>query len=491
MTRNPPDRGRNGSAEPQPTASLRLRLWLACLGGSLVAAGGIWWVIGTQTGPGPATDLALVVSWLGAVAGLSVIVGAAFALWLDRGIVAHARGLTQAVATQQIALLRGLPGTSGWGELSQLTQQIQQLVAQYRHAERAADELGLMRDQLAMLRDALERWTESERWVELRVESGPVAPVAETVNRGLRRLDEVREQNLEAARQIAAEMERGLDAARQSAEQAERGFVEATALLTTVRELQRLGHELGQVIAAQAATAATPSGSSVGDAARQAIEELVAGSSQSVEHLSRGLRKVEEIAEQVPLLANRATLIALDRTLGGRVVPEAELAEEARRLVLDIRSTVERTATLVRELETEIATAESEMRGVRERVALKLEGAASSSRPAPTGDASRLLDRVREMVQDATRKGERLSATGEGASRAAEGLLRALEAETREMAGLMARLAPVASSTPRPGPQDARSGESTAQGLRLLDAEDLRSDRPDAPGAPGSAEEPR
>ena len=45
-------------------------------------------------------------------------------------------------------------------------------------------------------------------------------------------------------REIAAELERSLGDARESTEQAERGFVEATSLLTTVRELQRLESEL-------------------------------------------------------------------------------------------------------------------------------------------------------------------------------------------------------------------------------------------------------
>jgi hypothetical protein len=483
MTDNAPDRGKD-AFEPHPTTGLRLRLWLACLGGSLVAAGGIWWVIGTQTGPGAATDLTLVVSWLGVVAGLAVVVGAAFALWLDRGIVVQTRGLVQAAATQQIAPLRGLPATSGWGELSQLTQLTQRLVTRYRSAERAADEMGLLRDQLRVVGESLERWTEMERWVEVRFESGPAAPVVEALNQGLRRLDEVREQNLEAARQIAGEMGRALETARDSAEQAERGFVEATALLTTVRELQRLAQDLGQAVSATTSPGAGAA-ESAGAAARQAIEELVAGSTQSVEHLVRGLRKVEEIADQVPRLANRATLIALNQTLGGRVVPESERAEETRQLVLDIRSAVDRTSHLSRELEGELASAAAEMRAVRERVATRLEGAVAAAGAAPpTGDATRLLDRVREMVQDATRKGERLSATGEGTSRSADGLLRLLEAETREMAGLLARLAPVEHAAVAP------PAAEQARALKLLEP-DRPADRTEPRRAPGAGEEPR
>jgi hypothetical protein len=453
------------------------------LAGALFAAGGIWWVIGTQTGPSGGTDLALVVSWLGAIAGLALIVGAAFALWLDRGIVIHVRGLTQAVESRQIAQLRGLPGAAGWGELSLLTQQIQQLLSRHREIERGAEELGLLRDQLLGLRQGLERWISEERWVDLRAEAGPAAPLVESLNRGLRRWDEVREQNLEAARQVAAETERALDLARESAEQAERGFVEATALLTTVRELQRLGQELTQTVVEQ--SAAAPLHATVAASARSAIESLVEGSAATVDRLTQGIRKAEAIADLVPLLANRATLNALDSSLSGSVIPGAEQAEETRRLVMDVRVAVERAAALARDLEADVTAASSEMRGVRERVARQLEAiepASASTRGLD--EVSRLLDRVREMIQDATRKGERLSATGERGSRAAEGLMRALESESREMTGLITRLAPPGAEAPEPGAPRPAS-------LRLLDQPEASPEGFESTGSPGAGEEPR
>ena len=489
MTNHAPDRGPD-PLHPRSAAGLRLRLWLACLGGALAARGAIWWVIGTQTGPGASVDLALVVSWLGAIAGLALIASAAFALWLDRGIVIHVRGLTQAVTSQQITQLRGLPAASGWGELSLLTQQIQQLLTRHRQSERASEELGLLRDQLSALRQSLERWTAEERWIELRGETGPVAPVIDALNRGLQRWDEVREQNLEAARQVASEMERALDTARESAEQAERGFVEATALLTTVRELQRLSQELAQTAMSQAAADPGELQAAIAGAARQAIETLVEGSTLAVDHLARGLRKVEEIADQVPLLANRATLIALDRSLGAGLMSEAESAEETRRLVRDVRAAVERTSTLTRELEAEVAAAAAQMRGVRERVAERLDDIRLPVAPARSIDElSRLLDRVREMIQDATRKGERLSSTGERASRAADGLLRTLETDAREMSGLLARLTPATPEASSPSAPDApASGRPSA--LRLLGPEQPPSGREER-RAPGGNEEPR
>jgi methyl-accepting chemotaxis protein len=486
MSDHAPDRIQDPHA--RSPAGLRLRLWLACLGGALVAAGGIWWVIGTQTGPGARVDLALVVSWLGAVAGLALIVGAALALWLDRGIVVHARGVTQALATQQVAQLRGLPAASGWGELSTLTQQVQQLLSRQRHMERATEELGLLRDQLSGLRESLERWSAEERWVELRLEGGPAAPAIDALNRGLRRWDEVREQNLDAARQVASEMERALATARESAEQSERGFVEATALLTTVRELQRLSQDLGQSVLGRTTTPLEAQ-AAVAAAARQAIEALIEGSTRSVDHLARSLRKVEEISDQVPLLANRATLIALNSTLGSAAtMSSSELTEETRRLVKEIRTTVERSAALTRELETEVAAAGAQMRNVRERVSQQLEGLQQpSASPRAVEEVSRLLDRVREMIQDATRKGERLSATGERASRAAEGLTRALESDAREMAGLIARLGPTGPEQKMTKPVE--DTPSRASGLRLLGPDELLGG--EERRTPGAGEEPR
>jgi chemotaxis protein histidine kinase CheA len=491
MTVTPPDRGRDAARDPRRAAGLRLRLWLACLAGPLVAAAGVWWVIGARTGPVPALDLPAVVSWLGAVVGLALVVGAAFALWLDRVIVVQARGLSDALALRRLHALRGLPGTSGWGELSELTLQIQELMTRYRHAELAADELGMLRDQLDLVHDALGRWAETERWKELPA-IGSLAPLIETLNRGLRRREEIAEQNREAAQQIAAELQQGLEAARETAEQAEGAFVEATALLTTVREL----HRLGQDLAASLAGSPLPSERGEPDVAaalRDAIEELIAGSARTVELLARGMEKVEEITDQVPRIANRATLIALHASIPGRAASEAEAAAEARRLALDIQAAVERALALKRDLHTELAEAAGRMREVRERVAGRLEALGPASLSAGTSqEALRLLERVREMVQDATRKGERLSATGERASRSAEAMLRALEAETREMAGLLARLAP-AGEAPAPGTRAPDAGASPgSRGLRLLGQEDLLREGRD-PGwpAPGSAEEPR
>jgi len=63
------------------------------------------------------------------------------------------------------------------------------------------------------------------------------------------------------------------------------------------------------------------------------------------------------------------------------------------------------------------------------------------------------------MVQDAARKGERLSQAGERASRAAERLARRVEEEAAEGEALALRLAPILPATqsaPLPAPVELR-----------------------------------
>lgn len=304
---------------------------------------------------------------------------------------------------------------------------------------------------------------------------------------------------------------------RDSAEQAERSFVEATALLTTVRELQRLGAELQQELAsappasggyppAGAAAPVPPSPSPAEaqrrwrEAAAAAIDELVVASTQSVEHLAAGLAHVRGIEEQVQVLANRATLIALNVVVAGAAHASGypaggprpdDVARDLKGLAREVREVTERTAEMSREIDREVAAAAERMQGLRERVAARLDEAPpvpapasgypapGGPRPAQPGEATlRLLGRVREMVQDAAAKGERLSATGERASRAAERTVRRLEEEAEALERLAVRLGaseedvreagagPAAHAAPAP------SGEPRATDLRLLGPED-------------------
>jgi hypothetical protein len=114
------------------------------------------------------------------------------------------------------------------------------------------------------------------------------------------------------------------------------------------------------------------------------------------------------------------------------------------------------------------------MKGVRERVAARLEPnpplPAIEAAPLPD-DLVRLHERVREMVQDATRKGERVSAAAERSSRSAERFMRRLEEELHEVEGLVVRLGPADA----PPPEARGTGSAPAAGrprtgsLRLLE----------------------
>lgn len=485
------------SSPPAHGVGLRLRLWIGCVGGALVAAGGMWWVIGAHTGPAAGLDPALLVWWLSAVAVLSLIVALVFALWLDRGVIGHLRGLIASLASGRVSELRGLPAGAGWGELSQLTQALQSLLTHHRTAVRATQELGLMREQIGLMSESLERWNDTERWTGPRVETGLLAPVAGTLDRGLKRLDEVRDQNLEAVRQVGAAVENTVTDARETAGESERAFVEATALMTTVRELQRLTGELGQSLATIGAegAAATPAGAAPAwrESARAAIEDLVDASSGSVEHLGRGLARVQEIADQVHVVSNRATLIALHAALSSARQGRADeaIADEMKRLAAEVRDASERTTRTSREIEGEISAATERMRGLRERVAARLEALpaeAAAAAPAPSEESVRLQHRLREMVQDATQKGERLAAANERVSRAAGRLVRRLEEEMQDVAGLAVRLSPTGG--PDTGPAGGAAPESPPSssapvtrphGLRLLGQEHLMPGEPPAP----------
>lgn len=489
MSDFPPGRNPDVPESMGPGIGLRLRIWLVCLGGAAVAAGGMWWVIGTQTGPNSATHPSTLLAWLSGVAGLALIMGAALALWLDRVLVVHMKGLSASLAASDVAELRGLPAASGWGELSELTQQVQLLVTHHRQATRAVEELAEVRSQVEQLSTACARWIDTERWPGVTIEGGPVAPVAQLLQRGLGRLNDVREQNQDAARQIGDELSKALEEARQSAEQAERGFVEATALLTTVRELQRLGSELETALRASGGRPSEAPGEAWAEQreiARAAIEELVGSSTESIGHLARGVVKVQQIADRVQVLSNRASLIALNSALLGSSVepPSDEAVEDMRRLATEVREATEGTAALARDVEAEVRAATERMRDVKDRVAGRFEQMPLPT-PSRTGDdPGRLLERVREMIQDATQKGERLSAAGERASRAADRLVRGLEEEAGELMGLVVRLSP----TGEPPTSPTGSETPPSRMLRLLD-------QPEAPAAeprarrPGSGEE--
>lgn len=451
-----PERSRDSTREASPATralSLRLRIWFGCVGGSLAVSAALWWIAGTRIGPRDAADPALLVLSLLAASGLGLAFAVLLALWLDHHIVGQLRGLSAALHSGAVEKLRGLPSTSGWGELSALTHATHELLARDRGLAEAAAGRERMRLGLERLGAALDRWLEVERWEAPAGVEGEAAALAAALDRGLARDRVIAEQNREAVRQMRSELIAAREDARESVEQAERGFVEATALLTTVRELQRLGGELHPALAGAAPPAPPPDRTGAfGEAAAVAIEELVKASVESVEHLAGGFGRVQDIVTQVQVVGNRATLIALNATLrgAGEATAPEDLGDELRTLARDVRAATERTDELSRALERDVHAATARMSGVRSSVAERLAAAAEAlAAPAPpaAGEPSRtpeevrrLVDRVREMIQDAMRKGERLSAAGERSSRAAQRLARRFDEQVREFEGLAVRL---------------------------------------------------
>ena len=87
-------------AEPSGTLGLRLRVWVACLAGALVSVLALWWVAGTQLTVG--ADPVQLLAWLAGTGAAGVVIAIAAALWLDRGIVMHLRGLTRGFASGRV-----------------------------------------------------------------------------------------------------------------------------------------------------------------------------------------------------------------------------------------------------------------------------------------------------------------------------------------------------------------------------------------------------
>lgn len=413
---------------------------------------------------------------LGLVALAATVVSIWLGWWLDRGIVARVRRMTSSVRANDATALHDPHAGTGWGELADLRNHVSALITRYRQAARAADQLQISERQADSARQTILHWIDTERWAALPPGIGALHGLSEALNRGFQRQTEVHEQNQEAARQVQAELSSAATDARETAEQAERGFVEATSLLTTVRELERLGGELHGTLGTRAAIERdVVAAREWVQPVSEAIRELVDAATSSVDDLALSLDQVQEISDQVQVLGNRATMIALNAVLAARRSEgDPAPAEELKPLAREARIATDRAQVLAREVQARVATAHERMKGVRERVSERL---ARLDAPRVTDapfspDMLRALDRVREMVTDAARKAERLSAAGERSSRAADRLVRRLEDEVRDVEGLVVRLSPPPSGDSRsqsrfenPGPLrlDVIDLESTAR----------------------------
>src|SRR5213592_2703961 len=235
------------SPQPRPRTGLglKLRLWLACLSGGLIAAAGTLWMLAT---PSLSPSDPAVYGFLAGIALASLVLGLLLALWIDHHVVGHLHGLLLGLRSSRVAELRGLPAGAGWGELSELGDAVQE-VLERRHRElRAVRDLERLREQLALLQSSIEQWQRTERWERPAVSDGEVSDVSDVLGHALMRRGSIDEQNRDVAGQVAGELSGVIADAHEAASQAERGFVEATALQTSVRELNRLAGELASAL---------------------------------------------------------------------------------------------------------------------------------------------------------------------------------------------------------------------------------------------------
>ena len=428
---------------------LRVRLWVGCLAGPLLAAGALA-ILAARAPAGSDAEFHWV--WLPAALGGSVVLGIALAIWLDRGIVRHLRGLEASMAAGEVTDLRGLPSGSGWGEISSLTIQTQALLARQRQASRTAQELEHLTTRLLAIRDGVGSWARGQSWTPMMPEGGALGALVGVLNRELPRLSAWLGGGRELTGALVNEISAGVPEAREVAEQAERGFVEATALLTTIRELERLGSELDAMLevpataASERSAAAERSLEQFRAAAAEAIERLITASAESVAHLAEGIAHVQEIGERTRMIANRTTLVALNAmTANARSagVTTEMMHAELKALATDVREASDRVDALTVGIERQAAAARDRMDEVRSSIATSLEAA----QPAPGAaageekpDPTRVMERVREMIRDAAAKGERLSSAGERVSRAAARLHRRVESEVISIGQLASAL---------------------------------------------------
>src|SRR5262249_27879441 len=202
-----------------------------------------------------------------------------------------------------VAERRGVPAGTGWGELSELSDAVQEVLERRQREARALLDLERTREQLGQLYASIERWQQTEHWERPSLGDGDVAAVTDLLGHAIPRRGAVDDQNREAARQGATDPATGIADAPQAPPPAGRGFVGAPALQPSVRELQRLASELPAALLLPVAPAA-PDRDPLGARARAALEGLARSSAASVEALGRGLARVQDVSDQVQRIAN-------------------------------------------------------------------------------------------------------------------------------------------------------------------------------------------
>ena len=128
-----------------------------------------------------------VYGWLAGVACASLIIGLLLALWIDHHVVGQLHGLLLGLRSNRVAELRGLPAGSGWGELSELGDAVQDTLEKRQRETRALQDLERVREQLEILFASIEHWQRTERWERPALPDGEVSAVGELLAHALQR----------------------------------------------------------------------------------------------------------------------------------------------------------------------------------------------------------------------------------------------------------------------------------------------------------------
>ena len=392
-------------------------------------------------------------------------------LWLRHSLVTPLRRLIESLEARRAPDAKTARAASTWGEVAGLTEAVHASVLRQRRLEHELEELTALRFCLNRLATGVEAWVERDERPPALAQSDEGTPeAARPLVLQLRRALEQIDARDHEARIVADLVRESIDDARSRGEAvtggAERQFVEATSLLTVLRELRRWAGELQPALDALRAAAAARVGEDGAGGARwtHLLDEALEGAIGPLATAERAVGRLTAASEEVLLLVESTRLARIESAVAALAgSPEAATFVDA----LDSfgRDTValrERMIALERATRDDLAAAQNELGGLEAHVrAAARELATVTQHPGlagaplvprgvdPAVGARRSLDRVHEMVSEALARGEKLvqqaERTSSEALRAGEGVQVALD----EIEGLRTRLEP---PSPPPGP---------------------------------------
>lgn len=387
-------------------------------------------------------------------------------LWLRRTIVLPLRGLVGALESGRLANARDVPPVPHAGEVTALHDATLSILQRHRRLERDLEELAALRACVASLAASVAAWNEGEE----RPAIGPRRDGAEGVPEAARPLVEglgLALERLDArgaeARTVAGLVRDTMDDARQRGEAvmggAERQFVEATSLLTVLRELRRWAGELAPALDALRAAASARLGEDGAGGARwqHLLDEAIEGGTRPLTATERAAQRLATSAEDMLFLAESARLTRIEAAAAALAgTPEAAgFVDALETFSRDTAALRERMLAHERATFDELAGAREELVGLHARLrdaardlAVVTQHPGLAGAPVvprgvdPAVGARRSLERVHEMVAEALARGEKLvqqaERTSSEALRAGDGVRVALD----ELDGFRARLEP-------------------------------------------------